>query len=698
MKKNSILLLFFGIHLFLYGQVDKKAISPLPLPFEKVNLVTDRDIYLSGETIWFHATISLENNQESVSHILYIELFNAEQRSIVKKKYKINKGLTAGALDIPYEFLSDAYYIRAYTHYDKNFPVEKFFITAIQIINPKKGIPIQNKSKASSRAIDSTLNAYAIQPLLPREGMQLASVKKINKDDENSSKKYSLDLLDYNQNSISKAQFSLHAKNAVIAFPDSTFKNSGLYFYLLKNQQNKILNVYAFIFKNPRIKNLKRKLDTSEFTKRESVSIDLNKYYNKNSTNLGVKIVQKGSVLSAFKKLEYFMEDPYLLMSYLTNQFNPLELSKEEQNLSLIALNKILNREEYKSLFNTVNVFEQKWIPGLKDIGLSGIALDKISHKPLSNLPIYLSIFDNQPQIHVAISKEDGSFKFPLNSFEKYKDALLCPLYKGNDEVELKVNRDFIPSFQELKHLSLNIDSTQIDFLEQMLISSQTTKQSKLKSYQQDFDIQNLPYSFEDPDLRVILDDYIETPTLEMVFKELVPKVRVRKKKNKYALAVFDTIRGSLYTQPLVILDEVPIYDIESLLKIPPKAIEKIEVHTSPFIMEQHIIYGIIKISTLTDNFAGMNMNKSARFFKYQTISPNYIFSAKEYDSTEKLNSRFADFRTLLYWNPLIKSDADKMISFYTSDQTGEYEVYIFGDNKNGHPFHSKVFEFEVKE
>lgn len=698
MTKKILIIFVFGIHFILNGQANNETDSIQALPFENVNIITDRDLYLSGETIWFQASISLENNHDAVSNILYLELFNTKQRSIIKKKYKINQGFAEGVLDIPAEFLSDVYYLRAYTHYNKNFPVERYFISAIQIINPKKGILAKAETKDLDEISERPISNFSIKSLPQKEGLQIASVYKSKENSENNNEIYSLDLLDYKQQIISTAEFSLSSHSAVIAFSDSTFEDSGLYYYLLKDQDDKILKVHAFVHKEFPKTNSKSKVAIREFKKRDLVSIDLVKYAPQDYSNYGIKIAKKGCILSTTDKLKLFMEDPYLLMSYLKTQFNPLDLKTKEEALSLLALNKKLNMEEYKSLFNSVNVYEQKWIPGLKDIGLSGVAVDKLSQESLSNVPIYLSFFDEQPEIHVTLSKDDGSFQFSLNSFENYKDALLCPLYKRKDEIELKVNREFIPIFQDFKSISLPIESTDIDLLEQMLISSQTTKNSKLRSIQQDFKIRNLPYSFDDPDISVVLDDYVETPTMKMVFKELVSGVRVRKRKDKYSISVFDTIRGSLYTNPLILIDDIPVFDIEALLKIPPKAIEKIEVHSSPFIMESHIIYGIVNISTLSDNFGGMNMHESSSFFKYQTISPNYTYPTKSYKSEEELSSRKGDFRTLLYWNPFIQENTDSLLNFYTSDQTGDYETYIFGIYKNGQAFHLKLFDLKVIE
>lgn len=111
MKKNILLFLLFGIHLFLVGQT--KEIGTDKFPFEHVSLETDRDIYLSGETIWFTAKINIENRQDAVSQILYLELYNTDQKSLAQKKFRIKDGNVQGAFEIPSEFLSETYFLRA---------------------------------------------------------------------------------------------------------------------------------------------------------------------------------------------------------------------------------------------------------------------------------------------------------------------------------------------------------------------------------------------------------------------------------------------------------------------------------------------------------------------------------------------------------------------------------------------------------
>ena len=109
MQKGIILFFLFGIHLFSNGQ-STNLTDTNALPFEQINLVTDRDLYLSGEAIWFSATVQINAKQESYSQIIYLELFNADQKSIVRGKYRIKQGYAQGILNIPSEFLSGGYF------------------------------------------------------------------------------------------------------------------------------------------------------------------------------------------------------------------------------------------------------------------------------------------------------------------------------------------------------------------------------------------------------------------------------------------------------------------------------------------------------------------------------------------------------------------------------------------------------------
>lgn len=689
MNKKILIVFVFGIHFILNGQTNNISES---LPFENINLLTDRDLYLSGETIWFNAEVRLNTNQEPLSKIIYIELFNANQRSIISKKYRITDGQTIGSIDIPSEFISDVYFLRAYTHYNKNFSADYYFMSAIQVINPRVGLPdiIAKKELGDSLS----LNPYRIEENISVKDRQIVSVYK-SEALEKTTELITLEVLNNQMQLISVAEFSISNKPINIAIPNSVFSNSGLYYYMLKDESDSIIQVKAFIYKGISNSIPKLELKGNKFAKRELITIDLKET---EGIRLGIKVVQKGTILPIAEKLDLYFNNPILLISYLKNQFNPLELQPNELSVFLKKLNAKLDANIFTKLFYPPKATKLIWHPEIRDIGLSGIAVEKQTQKPVANIPIYLSIFKDHPQIHISTTLANGSFQFSLNNLENSQDIFLCPLLDTLDNLEIKINTDFSSDFPKLNSIPLTIDSSNTKLIEDMFIAYQIAKAFNTSNKSQVNFNKHLPYSFDQPEISIVLDDYIETPTMEMVFKELVPNVRVRKKNNKYTLTIFDTEQELFYSDPLILVDDVPIFNLDELMKISPKVIEKIEVHKTPFILGDHTINGIIMISSLTDNFGGMVMPESSTFFEYQTVSPAYTFKAKSYATSKELKSRSADFRTLLHWNPFIQENTDSLLNFYTSDQTGDYETYIFGTYKSGQAFQKKLFELKVSD
>ncbi len=79
--------------------------------------------------------------------------------------------------------------------------------------------------------------------------------------------------------------------------------------------------------------------------------------------------------------------------------------------------------------------------------------------------------------------------------------------------------------------------------------------------------------------------------------------------------------------------------------------------------------------------------------FKVEGFYKARSFYAPEYASTDTNNSKI-DRRTTLYWNPLIetKNNTNPEVAFYTSDETGTYQIEIEGITITGIPFHQTTF------
>lgn len=105
---------------------------------ERVLLALDQDFYLTGEPINFLALTFDAALQIPIefSSVLYVELFNQDNKVISAKKYLLKHGEAMNDIVIPRQLETGYYYLRAYTNYMKNFGPGVFFTKRLKIVNP----------------------------------------------------------------------------------------------------------------------------------------------------------------------------------------------------------------------------------------------------------------------------------------------------------------------------------------------------------------------------------------------------------------------------------------------------------------------------------------------------------------------------------------------------------------------------------
>lgn len=160
MKKRifNLLIVFLWLLIRPSGLLAQDSWIPGPfsqgiLPIERIMLMTDRDLYLAGESIWFSADYILINdsNEVQLSHVMYLEVFNSEEEVIIREKFSIRDGNASGCLVIPAEAATDEYLLRAYTQFQRNFPAESHTMKSLTIVNPD--IPYLNTSLKSNQIV-----------------------------------------------------------------------------------------------------------------------------------------------------------------------------------------------------------------------------------------------------------------------------------------------------------------------------------------------------------------------------------------------------------------------------------------------------------------------------------------------------------------------------------------------------------------
>lgn len=104
-------------------------------PQEKVHLHLDRNYFNSGDTLNFRAyVVNAENNQfTALSKVLYVDLLNTENTSVIGLRFPLNDGGATGVLELPENLEEGTYVLRAYTNWMRNFNPAFFYNCILKI-------------------------------------------------------------------------------------------------------------------------------------------------------------------------------------------------------------------------------------------------------------------------------------------------------------------------------------------------------------------------------------------------------------------------------------------------------------------------------------------------------------------------------------------------------------------------------------
>ena len=186
------------------------------------------------------------------------------------------------------------------------------------------------------------------------------------------------------------------------------------------------------------------------------------------------------------------------------------------------------------------------------------------------------------------------------------------------------------------------------------------------------------------------LKDYIALANMKEVFQEIASYIIIKNKNGSPSIEVFDKKDKTVFSQPLVLLDNIPFQDYSKLLNTPPSKIVSIKVIAEPYVCGNEIMYGIVSIHSATGDLAGLGLPKNVAAVDYITLNPSATISYDEYIQSVNADKRTPDFRSTLYWNPnIVLTNEDQSLQFYTSDCTCDYDIIIRGIDANGEPIFS---------
>jgi hypothetical protein len=201
------------------------------------------------------------------------------------------------------------------------------------------------------------------------------------------------------------------------------------------------------------------------------------------------------------------------------------------------------------------------------------------------------------------------------------------------------------------------------------------------------------------PDERYFLDDYTRFPTMEEVLREYVPGVVVRKHAGKFRLLTIDLIGRQLFRDnPLVLLDGVPVFDIDKIISFDPRKVWRLDVLTRRYFLGPLSFQGISIFTTYHGDLSDFELDPRILVLNYEGLQLHKEFYSPRYELEAQQQSRLPDTRSLLYWNPMATTDLKGKghVEFFTPDVEGKYTIVIQGITPAGIPGSAR-FVFDVK-
>lgn len=434
---------------------------------------------------------------------------------------------------------------------------------------------------------------------------------------------------------------------------------------------------------------------SGKYTSRELVdlSVEMDATGAGNFTG-SVAVIRKGTMGNRGDALllpQHVIANPLLIEGYLHNYPVTGPLMAKQLNMVSILLEKQVNQTAFKKKLKTWPLGDLDFLPEVRGVSLSGLVRNTKTGQPVEGARVYASVLFNNPQIHIFNTGKDGGFTFSLNDLDGMQDVYISPAVendKGRQEV--LIDNDFSSKHPGLNPSLLKLRLDERDFLEELIVNRKVRENFYFNGITPETKDQQQVPLFGEERLTVKMEDYIDLKDMKEVFKEIVPYMKTITHRGETELQVISENNYILPGKPLMLVDNVPIFDAGEIMNMHPSQIDKIEVINQAYQVGDHSVNGIITITTKTENFGGVKAPEAAIFAEYQAIAEKSEYRPMDYDRHEAKAS-VPEFRTVLYWNHELTIDGEKAeISFYTSDRRGEYEIIVRGMTNDGQYVYGK--------
>jgi len=314
----------------------------------------------------------------------------------------------------------------------------------------------------------------------------------------------------------------------------------------------------------------------------------------------------------------------------------------------------------------------------LPDLGKGSILSGRVSQrdgKPAPDATLFFSMLGEKPDLLVATTDPDGRYEVITPLRYGMQEMFTDCLFSGLSDVRVTIDSDFDPTLFHLPEKKFRLTESERETASRLFLNTQF---SKAYAFPDRYDtlVPVPPAPFYGTRVNsLIISDYVALPTIEEMIINLVPAVSIVRQKGKPVMKIVNENFIIDDYAPLVLMDNIVIFDHEAVLALPPEKIDRIDVLDEIYIKGGVLFGGVVALYSRNGDLAGIDLPPGSAFFDYLTFQPEGLGGPMVPDSL----SRVPDSRNTILWvNDLILKGSDPVTRSVSGPSfPGEYVALI---------------------
>lgn len=333
---------------------------------------------------------------------------------------------------------------------------------------------------------------------------------------------------------------------------------------------------------------------------------------------------------------------------------------------------------------DSANNFRLDFLPDRFGPTISGsVQYPDESTEGLSPAVIHFTLMGENAGYFVCRSDANGKFSVGLPMRSGKLEIFVQPENPDREALEVRIDQDFDPRQIQFPGSPFTLTNQEIKWAAIMARNVQLSEiYRQVDTLLVQGSVDEVSAFYGSPSFSVDLDQYVLLPTLREVFLNFVPSVTPITRKGLTSLLI-ESVNPSLSLyETLVMVDQVPVLDMEQFMSMSPAKIKQIDVVQDVYVKGDLRFGGVINLHSRDMDMAGIDLPGNSFFIDYlalqPAIQPQYVSATPD--------DEIPDLRNTLLWLPkcMLPKGKPARISFVAPQYPGEYVVLFRGYNLQG--------------